>query len=756
MTMIHSWLIHYGYVLLFFGVAVEADAFLIAGAFLAHRGYFDIRAVVGIAILATSVANQGWFWLARRRGREFLQRRLQTDRRLRRVHSWLERRGAILIPASRFLYGFRVAIPVAYGASGSAPLTFTILDAASAVVWGFVVGFAGYAFGDTMEFIVADVQRYESAILAAVLLAAAVLMFRHRDRGAAVLALVRRPVEAGSDAALQVFILVRRASRLLVAHPNGRLALVAVLLGALNVLTAVVGTRIVHVERLAAWLPFEVTHGSRALILLAGLALMYLGRAIARRKRLAWVLATGLAAGSAILYLADHGSVVRATLSAAFAAELWRQRHRFHARTDPMRLRHAILATPALAIAVSLYGLAGLREFGHPAPRLADALRATWRIAGFQDPPIVATTRSTMAWAWSLRFLLVASSGYVLMAAFAPVAWREYRSRIEGFKVAGLAWQYGEDSLSYFAKQADKRHFTADGRAFIGFRVRNRVAVAAGDPVGEPDAIPELVARFVDHCRVNDWVPVFYEASSRYLEAYRGCGLRWFKVGEEAVLDLPTWSMSGGAVAKVRQFVNKIRREAPDLRVSEYRRRVPNPDLDDQLEDISSEWLAGKKGGEMGFNLAVFSVDQLGDKRTFIARRADGTVEAFVTWLPYRAGRAAVLDAMRYRQTAPPGVMDLLIAESALAFKQEGLEALSLAVAPLANADEGTAASPYDRAVRLIFEHFSQVYGYRSLFQFKKKFAPRWEPRHLVFPRPDLLPRIAYAVVGVHYSRTPV
>ena len=752
--MIHSALIHYGYLLLFFGVMAEADAFLIAGAFLAHRGYLHLGPVIAIAILATATANQGWFWLARLRGQQFLRRKIETDPRFQRVNAWLQRRGVILIPASRFLYGFRAAIPAAYGATGTAPVTFTLLDGASAIAWGFIVGFAGYAFGDTLELVLTDVRRYEAAILGAVFFVAAIFILRSRSRLVTVVAALRRPVEAGGDAALRLFLLVRRTGRLLALHPTGRLALAAVSLGAMNVLTATVGTRILHVEQVAAWLPFEITHGSRALMLLAGVGLMFLGRTIARRKRLAWVLATGLAAGSAVLYVLHHGSILRAALTAGFAVELWRQRHRFHARTDPMRLRHALVALPALALTVSLYGVAGLREFARPAPRLAEAVRATWRIAGFQDPPFVPSTRSAVAWAWSLRLLVLASSGYVLAAAFAPVAWRGYRSHIEGFKVAGLAWQHGLDSLSYFAKQDDKRHFTVDGRAFVGFRVRSRVAVVAGDPVGEEGAIPGLIAGFVDHCRHNDWVPVFYEASPRYLDVFRERGLRWFKVGEEAILDLPTWSMSGGAVAKVRQFVNKIHREAPDLTVMEYHRRVPNPDLDDQLEDVSSEWLAGKKGGEMGFNLAVFSVDHLKDKRTFVARRADESVEAFVTWLPYRAGRAVVLDAMRYRDSAPPGVMDLLIAESALAFKREGLEAVSLAVAPLANADDTQTPSPYDRAVRLIFEHFSQVYGYRTLFQFKKKFAPRWEPRYLVFPRPDLLPRIAYALIGVHYART--
>jgi phosphatidylglycerol lysyltransferase len=98
--------------------------------------------------------------------------------------------------------------------------------------------------------------------------------------------------------------------------------------------------------------------------------------------------------------------------------------------------------------------------------------------------------------------------------------------------------------------------------------------------------------------------------------------------------------------------------------------------------------------------------------------------------------------------------MDLLIAKSALRFKEEGIERLSLATAPLANVDEA-AVSAYDKGVRLIFEHFSTVYGYRSLFFFKKKFNPAWESRYLVFPRPDLLPRIAYALTAVHIEGGP-
>ena len=739
------------YVILFVGTLVEADAALITAAFLAHRGRLHLGSVLAVCIAATLAANQFWFWLGRMKGRAFLERRMQTDGKLQRIHGWLERRGALVIPASRFLYGFRVAIPVAYGASGTPPIRFTLLEAVSALVWGVVVGFSGYAFGSTLEILLADLRRYEIAIAASILTIGAVVAVRQRGRFRAAMAEFRRPVGAGGDMAVAFFIAARRAGRMLVTHPHGRVATVAVALGAVNVLTALVGTRMPHLDWISARLPFAITHGSRALMLLAGLGLAYLGRGLARRKQSAWAMALGLAVLSSALHLTHRGSVIRAACTAAFAAELWRQRHRFHARTDPLRLRHALMAAPVLALAVTAYGLAGLREFGRLPETMTGAMRTVWLTAGFQADLALPGTPAA-AFVWSLRLLFVLSAGYVLTASLAPVAWRVVPSRVDAARVAALAWRYGLDSMSYFAKQPDKRHFSVDGRAFIGFRVRHRVAVVAGNPVGDAEAIGPLIAAFLELCLASDWVPVFYETSDRYLEAYGAGGLRWFKIGEEAVLPLPAWSLGGGAVAKVRQFINKVRREAPDLEVAEYRRHAPVSDIDDQLEEISRAWLAEKKGGEMGFNLGVFSVEDLADKRTFIARRADGDVEAFVTWLPYRGGRAVVLDAMRHRAAAQPGVMDLLIAESALRFKQDGLEAASLAMAPLANADADAALSPYDRGVKLMFEHLSRVYGYRTLFQYKKKFAPVWEPRYLVFPRPDQLLRIAYALVSVHYA----
>ena len=49
-------LLKYGYLLLFFGVIVEGEVVLIAGSFLASRGYFNVGTVALVALAANTSA----------------------------------------------------------------------------------------------------------------------------------------------------------------------------------------------------------------------------------------------------------------------------------------------------------------------------------------------------------------------------------------------------------------------------------------------------------------------------------------------------------------------------------------------------------------------------------------------------------------------------------------------------------------------------------------------------------------------------
>jgi phosphatidylglycerol lysyltransferase len=654
----------------------------------------------------------------------------------------------MLLFASRFLWGFRIAIPAACGAAGMPRRTFFFVNLAGGLVWATVFGVLGYALGNALDLLLADLRVAEWYIAGALFFVIAVAVAVRGGELRGQLDVLRRPAQAAVDFAGTLFGLAHRASRLVITYPEARLASLVVALGFLNTASALFHWHVLVLDLVGTWLPLSVAHASRALIFLNGLAMMLVGRGLARRKQVAWAIAAGVTALSIVLHLGHHASILRAGLSAALLVELVRNRARFTARSDPLRLRHAAIAAPVLACALTIFGAVGLHEH-YARMSTGEAVAMTWKTAVLQALPDPPPPRAETAFLDSLRLLAIVSAGYVLLALLAPVAFRR-ESTADAGRVGAIAWAHGQDSLSYFAKQPDKRHFLADNDVFFGYRVANRVAVVAGDPVGPANRVPAAIRSFVDLCQKNDWIPVFYEAAARHLPDYEACGLRSFKVGEEAVISLAGFSLQGSKIANVRHTVTKTEREAPDLRVIEYRREPSDPEVDVQLEEISEEWLATKRGAELGFNLGVFSVEQLADKRTVIAVSGVGQVEAFVTWLPYRGGRALVLDAMRRRHAAPYGVMDLLIARSLLTFKDEGIEAASLATAPLANIDDTGAASPYDKGVRLIFDHFSAFYGYRTLFTFKKKFNPSWEGRYLVFPRPDQLPRVAYALVAVH------
>jgi len=109
-----------------------------------------------------------------------------------------------------------------------------------------------------------------------------------------------------------------------------------------------------------------------------------------------------------------------------------------------------------------------------------------------------------------------------------------------------------------------------------------------------------------------------------------------------------------------------------------------------------------------------------------------------------------VLDLMRKRKDAVAGTMDFLLSHSLMQLKEMQYAEASLANAPLASVT--APRRRLEKGVALLFENMNAFYGYKNLFQFKKKFAPRWEGRYLVYPKGADLPRVAYALARVHGS----
>jgi membrane protein DedA with SNARE-associated domain len=195
MPMLADIILRYGYTLVFVAAAVEGDATLLTATFLAHRGYLQLHLVIVVAAAATVTVNQVYFWLARRYGQERVAA-LRAYRTIQPLLGRIDRHGTLLIFFSRFVYGFRIAIPAACGATGMSPVRFAIGDVAGAVVWSLVIGLAGFAIGQLLDRLLDDLRRYEWWIALALFCGVLILLAWH---GRDVLALRTLRLERRKD-----------------------------------------------------------------------------------------------------------------------------------------------------------------------------------------------------------------------------------------------------------------------------------------------------------------------------------------------------------------------------------------------------------------------------------------------------------------------------------------------------------------------------------------------------------------------------
>ncbi|SRR5579871_2120559 len=176
-------ILRHGYLLIFAGVALEGDATLATAAFLAHRGEFSLAYVIATAMVAATFGNEVVFWIFNGRGHAFADRLAAKDRRFARAEEWVRKRGGLLLFLSRFIIGFRTAIPAACAVSGMPAARFFFFNASGAIVWTLVFAYIGFAGTYEIRRLVREIRLHEVPIGAfLVFLLAGYVLIRGREK----------------------------------------------------------------------------------------------------------------------------------------------------------------------------------------------------------------------------------------------------------------------------------------------------------------------------------------------------------------------------------------------------------------------------------------------------------------------------------------------------------------------------------------------------------------------------------------------
>jgi membrane protein DedA with SNARE-associated domain len=170
---------------------VPADTAVALGAFLARRGEVSVVPLVALCWLANLGSAAGTYVLGRRHGRAFFRdgwgRKVMPPDVLAALEEGYARWGTAGIFLSRFLPGFRAAVPPFAGVAGLSPWRALLPAALASALWYAFLAFAGYELAenwDAVKALVADTNLVLGAAALILAVVAGAWLWRRLLRGA--------------------------------------------------------------------------------------------------------------------------------------------------------------------------------------------------------------------------------------------------------------------------------------------------------------------------------------------------------------------------------------------------------------------------------------------------------------------------------------------------------------------------------------------------------------------------------------------
>jgi lysyl-tRNA synthetase class 2 len=498
--------------------------------------------------------------------------------------------------------------------------------------------------------------------------------------------------------------------------------------------------------------PGALSDAAVAATVVSGILLLLLAHALKRRKRRAWR-ATLLLLAASVAFHIVKSDLIAAIAALALLVLLWVYRDQFDTLGDP-RTRWLAVRVFFLLAAVSMVlgvGLVELRRGGlSGSPSLWTVIRHTaYGLFGFEGPVKFKAGRDddlVGAILFGLGLMTALTTVYLVLR---PIERRPLLTHDDEARMRGLLARHGaQDSLGYFALRRDKSVLWSEsGKACIAYRVVSGVMLASGDPLGDPEAWPGAIRSFVCEAERHAWTPAVMGCSQLGGEVWcRETSYDALELGDEAVVEVGDFTLDGRAMRNVRQMVKRVQRAGYTTEVSRVQDLAPT-ELAATIRQ-ARRWRGADT--ERGFSMAL---GRLGDQDdagcVLVSARKDGVLRAFPHFVPW-GSEGISLDLMRRDRSADPGLNELLIVAALQAAPGLGVSRVSLNFAVFRAAlerGERLGAGPVSRAWRATLVFASRWFQIESLYRFNAKFAPRWEPRFLVYPATGNLPRIGFAAL---------
>lgn len=529
-----------------------------------------------------------------------------------------------------------------------------------------------------------------------------------------------------------VLSFIAKANKLLMRVMPAALLFVLGVINIISVLTPAISERL-HVLR--NYIPNEAIHASNYFILAAGLFLLVNAAFMLKGLRVAWWFALILSLGSLIGHLSKAIDYEEATLALLVLLSLFSTRKEYVVRSNP-RLRNIGIQTALISMAaVLMYGVVGFyflnKKHFHIDFSIVQSVKytlANFFLVGSSD--LIPNSKFARYFIDSLQVSGFLSIGFVFYTLITPYVWKNTPGQTEFDEARELTRRYGTSAMDYFKTYYDKLLFFNDDRtSFISYRVSGSFAVILEDPVApNREVMAQTLMAFDKFCRDNGLKSISYRVPEQSLEIYKSLKKKSLFLGQEAIVDLNTFTLQGVSKKRIRNAMNKVAETG-------YKLHVYDPPLKDgllqKLKFVSDNWLLDMERQELVFSQGMFDWDEIKNQTVLVAENDEEKIAGFLNIIPDYTKNEGTFDLIRKTSDAPNGVIDFLHIELFNYFKEKNIRYVNLGFAPLSGIEIPDDIT--ERSMKFAYEKIKSFAHYKGLREFKDKFEPVWYNRYLVY-----------------------
>ena len=500
--------------------------------------------------------------------------------------------------------------------------------------------------------------------------------------------------------------------------------------------------------------PLGVAQSAAAFTAVAGIAMIMMARGIRRGQRRAWFVACVVLAITVVSHVLRGGTILASLIAGSILALLVLQRRYFQASTDRSSARAAMPRLGLIALVSLIAATVGIEVSSgrHHLPAFGVVVMACIeRFVGvnniklpdgasdFVNPSLLA-----------VGVTLFVSALYLLTRPVVDrrlsMTGRGAERRLAELRAREIVRRHGRGTLDYFSLRDDKQFFFFRD-SLVAYAVYGGVALVSPDPIGPEAERSEAFSAFRAYAEGRGWTIGVIGASGEWLPIYGAAGLHHLYIGDEAIVDCPTFSLAGGKMKGLRQATTRLARHGYTVEFLDPANIDPGR-VTDILELIS---MLRRGEAERGFSMMLGRLFNPKDKGLLLAvvHGPDAKPVAVCQFVPSPAINGYSLDLMRRDPGEHPnGLIDFALCSTIEHLRESGARGLSLNFAAFRSVLDGERGEgTMTRVERWALKRLSGIFPIESLWTFNAKYHPTWLPRYLVYPAAESFVPVAAAVL---------